>query len=82
MTRPICSSCRTEMQPQGPTVIIGYQHNHAPVDFSRATTYSCPGCGVEVLFPIGYCYGHAIGEPKDCIPVQPSAPAKPERKLP
>lgn len=84
MTRPVCADCQTEMEPIGPTVTLGYNHNNAPVDYSRGRKYTCQGCQQSVYLPLGYAFQHTMGmgEPVDAVPVQPSAPAKQERKLP
>lgn len=84
MTTPICESCFTEMRQQGRCVTLGYQHNNAPVDYSKGYRYSCPGCDTAVYLPIGLGFGMATGEVRDCIPVQPNAPHKqgPQGKLP
>lgn len=68
---PICGQCNTEMHRQGATVTLGYCHNHAPVDYSRAAKYVCAGCNDSVYLPIGYAFEMATGEVKDFLPVQP-----------
>ena len=83
--RPICSNCRTEMVNAGPAVTIGYEHNNAPVDFSRAHHYTCPGCDNEVYIPLGYAFAYTVPTiypVPDYMPISPSAPAQPKGKLP
>lgn len=68
---PICATCSLEMSPVGSVVTVGYMHEHAPVDYSKAYRYECLGCNHVIFLPIGYSFGMATGEPKNFIPVKP-----------